>query len=345
MSRLRIGVIGVGALGRHHARILSALETVELVAVAEPHAGRGQEIAQKHNTRWVADYRELLGVVDAVSIVVPTTAHRDVATEFLQRGIPVLVEKPLASTVEEATALVDLAARNRTILQVGHVERFNPAWQAACTGLGEPRYLRAERLSPFTFRSTDIGVVLDLMIHDLDLALSLVDSEVASVEAFGIGVMGTHEDAVQARLHFANGCVADLAASRIHPTAGRSVHIWSSTGCTSVDLHQRTVGRWTRSPSLMYGTPPVDLARQPGADIESLKSRVFGELLQTTPIDVPAGDALTAELQAFVDCVVHRRRPLVDGEQALRAMAVADRVLEDLRRHACSTLPGERRAA
>ena len=243
MNRLRVAVIGVGALGRHHARIVSELEGVELVAVADSQAERGQDVATKHQTRWVADYRELLDkrLVDAVSVVVPTVAHRAVAGAFLEQGIPVLVEKPLAGNVTQASELVELARKNQALLQVGHIERFNPAFQAAEKVIAAPKYLRCERTSTYTFRSTDIGVVLDLMIHDIDLVLALVKSPLRRCEAFGIGVMGQNEDAAQARLHFENGCIADLTASRISPAASRSMTAWSAAGCVTVDLHQREV--------------------------------------------------------------------------------------------------------
>jgi predicted dehydrogenase len=334
MSRLKLGVVGVGALGRHHARILSELPTAELIAVADPHPTRGAEIAAKHGTRWVPDYRDLIGLVDAVSIVVPTALHQPIASEFLSRGIPVLVEKPISDSVASAEAMVALADDHHTVLQVGHIERFNPAWQAAAPHVGDPRYLRAERLAPFSFRSTDVGVVLDLMIHDIDLVLSLVDSPIASVEAFGIGLMGPHEDAAQARLRFANGCIADLSASRVHPTASRAVQVWSFSGCTSIDLHQRTVSKWSPSASLEFGERPVTLAAQPGADIEALKARVFSEWLAPQSIPVAGGDALTAELQSFIHCVTTGQRPAVDGAQAVRAMQAAQQVLEQVRSHA-----------
>ena len=173
MTRLRVGVVGTGALGRHHARIYSTLETTQLVAVADTSADRGQAVAQACGTRWLPDFRSLFGEVDAVSIAVPTTAHEAVATEFLDRGIAVLVEKPLAPTVAQAAAIVAAAERTQTTLQVGHVERFNPAAQVARRLVRTPRYIRAERASPYAFRSTDIGVVLDVMIHDIDLILDL----------------------------------------------------------------------------------------------------------------------------------------------------------------------------
>lgn len=333
MSRIRMGVVGVGALGRHHTRILSQMDGVELVAVAEANATRGQDIAAQHGTKWVADYHDLMPLVDAVSVVVPTVAHLDVASEFLSRGIPVLVEKPLAHDLAAGEALVELAERKQVTLQVGHVERFNPAWQTAVPWCCSPKYIRTERLSTFTFRSTDIGVVLDLMIHDLDLVLSLAQSRVRSVEAFGIGVMGDHEDAVQARLTFESGCVADLTASRISPEAKRCVQVWSLAGCVAVDLHQRKVTRYAPSPALRFGDSPVAKSQRPGADVEALKAGVFGELIEVQDLPVHQADALTNELRDFVDCVTQGRRPLVDGAQALAAMTAADQVLKQVATH------------
>jgi predicted dehydrogenase len=328
-----MGVVGVGALGRHHARILSQMDGVELVAVAEAHAARGQDIAAQHGTQWLADYHDLIPLVDAVSVVVPTVAHLEVAAEFLSRGIPVLVEKPLAHELAAAEALVELAERKHTLLQVGHVERFNPAWQTAVPWCCSPKYIRAERLAPFTFRSTDIGVVLDLMIHDLDLVLSLAQSRIRSVEAFGIGVMGSHEDAAQARLTFENGCIADLTASRISPEAKRSVQVWSLSGCVTVDLHQRKVTRFAPSAALRFAESPVQRAQRSGADVDALKLAVFGEMIEIQELPVHQADALTNELREFVDCVTQHRRPLVDGVQALAAMAAADLVLKQIAAH------------
>lgn len=333
MNEIRVGVVGVGALGRHHARILSELPGVRLVGVADAHAERGRDVAAKHGTRWVADHRELLSEVDAVSVVVPTVAHLAVAADFLRAKIPVMLEKPLADSVAAGQTLVDLADQHGTLLQVGHIERFNPAWQAAAPWCAAPRYLRTERCSNFTFRSTDIGVVLDLMIHDLDLVLSLVRSPIASVEAFGIGVMGTHEDAVQARLRFENGTLADLTASRIHPTVARTVTAWSRFGCITTDLQQRKVTRYTPSPALLFGESPIAQSQRPGANLEELKASVFGELLEVHELEVAAGDALTAELRSFLEAVRLGRPPVVDGHQALAAMQAAQLVLESVADH------------
>jgi predicted dehydrogenase len=337
MNRLRVAVVGVGALGRHHARIVSELDGVELVAVADSQAERGQEVANKHQTRWVSDYRDLLdkNVVDAVSVVVPTLAHRAVAGAFLEQGIPVLVEKPLAGNVTEAKELVDLASKHHALLQVGHIERFNPAFQAAQKAIVAPKYLRCERTSTYTFRSTDIGVVLDLMIHDIDLVLALVNSPLRHCEAFGIGVMGRNEDAAQARLFFENGCIADLTASRISPVASRSMTAWSASGCVTIDMHQREVKRFAAAEALLHGTPPLERAAAPGADLEALKKDVFGHFIKTEnlAVDSSGPDALTQELREFVHCVKTGEKPHVNGEQAHAAMVIADRVLKHVAAH------------
>lgn len=333
MKPIRTAVVGVGALGRHHARILSEFDDVELVAVAEPNVEAGRRAAGQCGTEWTPDYRDLFNRVDAVSIVVPTTAHRPVAVDFLQRRIPVLVEKPLARNVDEARQIVDVANEHGTLLQVGHIERFNPAMQAAAPLCGTPRYIRAERLSPYSFRSTDIGVVHDLMIHDIDLILDLVRSPLARVEAFGVCLMGGHEDCVQARLVFESGCIADLTASRVNPTARRAMQVWSNRGCVTIDFTTRAVSAYTPSPALLFGPPPVEQARAAGADVEQFKQDVFGKFLNVETPAVGQGDALTAELSSFVECVRMRKRPLVDGNAALRAMEVAGRVANAVATH------------
>jgi predicted dehydrogenase len=332
-----MAVIGVGALGRHHARILSEIADVELVAVVDSRQGQGQDVAAKCKTQWLPDYRDLLArkAVDAVSIVVPTIAHWQVAGDFLKAGIPVLVEKPLAANVHQAGELVDLATRQGTLLQVGHIERFNPAFQVASKCIVDPKYIRAERTSAYTFRSTDIGAVHDLLIHDIDLVLSLVKSPLVHTEAFGVTVIGGHEDAVQARLRFANGCLADLTASRISPVVSRSLQAWSAAGCVTCNMHTREVQRYAISDRLRSGPSPLQLAAQPGADIEQLKKDVFGQFVavESLPVNAAGPDALTRELTEFVDCLKTGRAPHVDGQQGLQAMLVADEVLKSVTRH------------
>lgn len=337
MLRPRLAVIGVGALGRHHARILSEFTNVDLVAVVDSREAQGSDVAAKCKTQWLPDYRDLLtsSAVDAVSVVVPTVAHWQVAGDFLKAGIPVLVEKPLAANVQQARELVDLATRHSALLQVGHIERFNPAFQAASSRIVEPRYIRAERTSAYTFRSTDIGAVHDLMIHDIDLVLSLVKSPLKSTEAFGVTVIGGHEDAVQARLRFENGCIADLTASRISPTVNRSLQAWSANGCVTCDMHTREVRHYRISDRLRFGPSPLELAGQPGADMEQLKKDVFGQFVAVESLtsDATGPDALTRELTEFVDCLVTGRAPHVDGQQGLAAMLVADEVLKSVAQH------------
>lgn len=334
MSRVRVAVVGVGALGRHHARILSQMPHVQLVGVADSHADRGRDVAEKCRTRWVADYRDLLDRVDAVSIVVPTCAHLSVAGEFLRRGVPVLVEKPLAGNLEDGSQLAQLARQMGVILQVGHVERFNPAMKVAATEVHEPKYIRCERLSPYAFRSTDIGVVHDLMIHDIDLVHWLAgSSDVVRVEAMGVSVMGETEDVAQARLRFANGCIADLTANRCHPTPTRTLTAMGKSGSVTVDMHARTVTTLRPTDALSNGPSPLELSRRPGANIEQLKQDVFTKYLRPQSLTVGEGDALTDELHEFVTCVQRGTSPMVGTDQGLAAMKTAHLVLEAIAEH------------
>ena len=333
MQCLKMAVIGVGALGRHHARILSQIENIDLVAVADPNEQQGRSVAETSGCEWTADYRELIGRVDAASIVVPTFLHRPVAAEFLQAGVPVLIEKPLAGNVPDGEALVELAAEKSVALQVGHVERFNPTFQKLQAVTGAAKYIRAERLSPYAFRSMDIGAVHDLMIHDIDLVLALARSPVDRVEAFGASIVGGCEDAVQARLVFENGCIADLTANRVCPQPRRTLQVWSDTGCIDADLHQRKITEFRPGAALLAGELPYDLAMQPGAEIASLKQQIFERFITITETDAAADDALTAELASFAASVRHGTTPAVDGAQALAALRIAGRVVESVQNH------------
>ena len=333
MNPLKVAVVGAGALGRHHVRILSGLENVELVAVAELRESFGRPLAEEFGTRWVADFNEIIDQVDAASIVVPTTAHLKVAQPFIERGIPVLIEKPLAPDVQQAEQIVRLAELHKVPVQVGHVERFNPAYIAAASCTDAPKYIRAERVSPFTFRSTDIGVVHDLMIHDIDLALNLINDRVVRVEAFGIGLMGDFEDCVLARLEFERGCIVDFVASRINPTASRAMQIWSASGCVDVDFTSRKVRHLYPSETLKFGQRPVHRAQQPNADIEQLKRDVFGSFIKSHEPTVSEDDALTAELSSFVESIQTGSPIAVDAEQALSAMQVADQIVNAVHSH------------
>lgn len=333
MKALRAAVVGTGALGRHHARILSELPGVELTAVADTNAAAGAEVAARCRTRCVADYHELVDQVDAVVVAVPTRWHHTVAGEFLRNGVHALVEKPIALSLEQAEELVELARAHDAILQVGHIERFNPALVAAAPHLGRPRYIRSERYSPYAFRSTDIGVVLDVMIHDIDLVLSLVQEAPQRVEAFGVSILGEHEDCVQARLTFPGGCIADLSANRVSPAVRRDMQVWSADGCAHLDFAARETVLYAPSPTLRYGVSPLERAREPGTNLEQLRSEVFGTYIKLHRPTVVPRDQLTEELTAFVDCIQQGRAPLVGGAQAVEAMAAAEWILDQVAAH------------
>ncbi len=332
MNKTRIAVIGVGALGRHHARILSGFDDVELVGVVDAREDQGRQIATQHQTQWFRSAEQVLEIVDGVVIAVPTVAHLNVARPFLEAEIPVLMEKPLAASLSESRELHALAQRSGTLLQVGHVERFNPAFEHLRTLTSQPLNIRCQRVSPYTFRSTDIGVVHDLMIHDIDLALSLCGSSatVESVDSFGAVTIGPHEDMAVTRLRMSTGVIIDLTASRMCPAAERSIQIWAADGFFSADLQTRKVTSWQPAPMLRQNPGLVHLIAQATPNPLSLKDEVFTKWMQKTEVELPAQDALTAELKDFVTAIRTGTQPRVTSTDALRAMDVADRVLSSL---------------
>ena len=310
---LRAAVIGVGHLGRHHARILSSIEGARLEAVVDVNEPRAREIASAAGARALTNVRELVGQVDLVSIATPTETHAEIAGLFLEQGIPVLVEKPLSRSVAEADAIIDAAARSGATLAVGHTERFNPAVLAARPAVDQPRFVEVHRLGTFPERSLDIDVVFDLMIHDLDLVLSIVQSEVESIEAVGVPVLTDRFDIANARLRFASGCVANITASRISRDRTRKIRFFQRDAYISIDTGAKTaeVYRLVR---------PAD--RRPA--IEGGK------------IPVPEGEPLRNELQDFVDAVRFGRAPLVGGADGRRAVALAAEITE--RMAACTRI-------
>jgi len=331
MRQLRMAVIGVGHLGNHHARILSGLPEVELVGVVDVNPAQAALVAERLNTKAYSDYTELLDRVDAATIVVPTIYHHIVTKTFLEHGIPVLVEKPIAATVEQAEDIVDTACRRGVTLQVGHIERFNPAFEELQRRPIQPKLVEAERHGPFTGRSTDIGAVLDLMIHDLDLLLSLVGGPVRDVSAIGATVFGGHEDVVNARLTFANGCIAHVTASRVSPKPKRRLRVWAPEGYAGIDFVQRRLTLVQPSDALRRQglcTKDMDIAQK-----MALKDEIFGKHLETLDLDCNQGDQLTSELRHFVECVRTGRRPRVTGADGLAALTLAERVLAALKQH------------
>ena len=304
---LRVAVIGVGHLGKHHARILSSLPGVELVAVVDTNQARAAEIAAANRTRAVFDYREITGQVDAVTIAVPTEVHRDVALALLRAGVPVLVEKPIARTLAEADEMIEAAADAGVVLAVGQTERFNPALSAARPLISDPRFIEVHRLGTFPERSLDIDVVFDLMIHDLDVVLSLVDSDVESLEAVGVPVITSRVDIANARLRFANGCIVNLTASRISRDRVRKIRFFQPSAYVSID----------------YATQKVEVYRlvkgdKPTAGIEG------GE------IDVPNEEPLKRELADFVEAIATKRAPRVTGEAGRRALSLAQAIVDKM---------------
>ena len=332
MKQLRVAVVGAGRLGGFHAQKLAAIEGVDLCAVADPVAAQRDRVAAQSGTRAVADYRELLDGVDAAVIAAPTRLHHPIALDFLRRGKHLLVEKPLASSLSEADELVEAARQHQAILQVGHVERFNPALQAAVPHVRNPKYIEAVRTSGFTFRSTDIGAVLDLMIHDLDLVLWMVRSPVRRVEALGLSVLGGQEDVANARLAFENGCVATLSASRVSHETVRRMHVWAPRAFASIDFATRTTRLVRPSQTLLRRRLDVD-SLSPD-EVEHLKTHLAEVHLPQEEIETPAVDALMLEVQDFVQSIRAPRQPRVTGQQARDTIAVAEQILDKIHAHA-----------
>ena len=304
---MRAAVIGVGHLGRHHARILASLPGVSLAAVVDTDTDRAAKIAQEHGTLALGGVRELTGI-DLAVVAVPTESHAAIALPLIASGIHTLIEKPIAQTVQEADTLIAAARQSGVVLAVGHSERFNPAVVAARAHIKDPRFIEVHRLGTNPGRSLDIDVVLDLMIHDLDLILSVVPSEVESVEAVGVPVLTPKVDIANARLRFANGCIANLTASRISREQVRKIRFFEREKYVSIDSAAREVE--------MYQLVP-----QPGR----MPSIGGGKL------SVPDHEALKGELEDFIGAVRDRRPPAVSGEQGRAALALAVRIVELMR--------------
>jgi predicted dehydrogenase len=333
VKTLKLAVIGAGHLGRIHAKLLAEIPEVELVGVADPLPAAREQIAADGRTTAFADHRELLSRVDAAVIATPTRHHHAVALDFLRAGISLLIEKPLAANLAEADDLVATAKRHGALLQVGHIERFNPAFLAAAGHINQPRYVEAVRASGFTGRSTDIGVVYDLMIHDIDLLLALVASPVRSVSALGLAILGRREDVAQARLEFENGCVANLSASRVSfsPAPRRQMQIWSTQGFAAIDFGNRTAN--VVRPSDAVRKREFDYESQSADEKKGFKDRLFSEILRVEPIEVETRNALADELQDFVESIQTGRQPRVTGEQGRDAVAVAEAILASIQDH------------
>ncbi|MCA8942286.1 MAG: Gfo/Idh/MocA family oxidoreductase [Planctomycetes bacterium] len=329
MDPIRVAVVGAGHLGKHHARLLHGLDEARLAYVVDSRADVAEQVATAYGAESSTDFRALVGAVDAACVVTPTETHREIAGFLLENGVDVLVEKPIAPTEQAGRELVEIAREHGRILQVGHVERFNSALGALKDLDLAPRYIESQRLAPFSFRSVDIGVVLDLMVHDLDIVLDLIGSEVVSVEAFGGAVFTPAEDMATATLKFENGAIAQLTASRIALKPMRRMRIFSPDGYVSLDFHEAQGTLIQKSPSWDY--EKLDLRSVDTSKIDDLWRFVFDGLLKVEQIQLDSGNPLRDELSSFLGCVRDRAEPVVSGEQGCRAVALACRVLESIK--------------
>jgi predicted dehydrogenase len=329
-----LAVIGAGHLGRVHARLAQQIPEIELIGVADPLPDARRLAEADCPAPVIADYRDFLGRIDAAIVATPTRFHHAVSVSLLAQGIHVLIEKPLATSVAEADEILATADQHRAMVQVGHIERFNPAWNRAevMPLVRQPKYIEASRCSGYTFRSTDIGVVLDLMIHDLDLALHFANSPVRRVQALGISVLGDHEDVAQARLEFANGCVANLSASRISFKQLRNMQVWSDQGCVTFDFATRSATAVCPVTELLQRE--FDLDDVGPAARAHLKDHLFEDLFQLQRYDSAEQNALLAEQKDFVSSIHDQHEPRVTGQQGRDVLAVAEQIIQAIHRHA-----------
>jgi predicted dehydrogenase len=331
MKPLRCAVIGTGHLGKIHARLLQQHEDARLVAVVDPDPAARQAVEEACQVPAAADVADIRDQIDAVVVAAPTRHHYRLAADLLGQGIHCLVEKPITETVAEAEQLIATADRSGAVLAVGHVERFNPAVLAAAPHVDDPKYITASRAGSYTFRSTDVSVVLDLMIHDLDIVLSLVDSPVIDVQALGVAVFGPEEDMVQARLTFANGCLADLVASRTSPQPARQMHVFGQTGYAGLDFATRTATVIRPSDAIKGGW--IDVHALSPAEQEEIKADLFRTVLPSQEIKPGEANPLLDEQRDFLASIRAGGSPRVTGRQARLALAVAHQVLERVAAH------------
>ena len=338
----RVAVVGAGRMGKLHARVLSEMEEAELVCVVDPQPGVADAVARRRNCRSFTDSAEAVDRVDAAVIAVPTVAHVDVARPFVQAGKHVLIEKPLTNDVAAARELIELSRRTGACVQVGHTERFNPAVLAMQRYDITPKFIEAHRISPFTFRSADVGVVLDVMIHDIDLVLKLAGGKLVDVQAVGINVIGEHEDICNARLTFDNGCVANITASRLAIKTERKMRVFSEEAYLSVDYGKKVGIVITKDANLDL----IQMARE--LDVEDLaelaESVDYTQLLHTEDLVVDdSTEPLRRQAEAFRQTVVEGAPPVVPAEEGLAAVEAADAIIESVKKYAWDGEASQRR--
>jgi len=322
MEKLKIGIIGVGHLGKLHARMFSGIESCELVGIFDIVPENSRAAGDEFGLKVFENEKSLLEEIDAVSVAVTTTAHYEVAKRCFESGVHVFLEKPITSTIDEAKKLVKLASEKKLTLQVGHIERFNPALISLEKYIVNPLFIQSDRLSQFNPRGTDVAVVLDLMIHDIDVILSLIKSDVKRIDANGVAVVSENVDIANARLQFENGAVANVTASRISQKKMRKMRIWQRDNYTALDF--------VTGASEMYRLLPLDETSSTGVPFGEIglgekKKRLFYEQPETKEIN-----ALSYELELFVNAVINRTRPVVSGEDGLRALTVANEIIKKI---------------
>ena len=331
MQRLKVAVVGVGHLGKEHARVYAELPGVELYGVVDIQGKQAEKIAQQYNTRHFSNYKEVIDKVAAVSIAVPTKSHYAIAKEFLQQGVHVMIEKPMTGTVSEARELIGISKEKKIVLQAGYIERFNPTIVAIKKLSINPRFIECHRLSPFTFRSADIGVVLDLMIHDIDIILHITGSKVKKFDAVGVNVISDKEDIANVRVQFENGCVANITASRVSLTPMRKMRLFSEDSYISIDYQKKEALIYKKSPKLTLKS--LNISEMDVSTIADLRSYVFGDLLKIEHIKMDDYEPLKKELESFVDCIVGHKEPVVSGEEGLKAIEVANDIMCEIEKN------------
>jgi len=295
MRKIKVAVIGVGHLGSSHARIYSQFNKVDLVAVCDINTKTAKKIAKRYNVKAVFDYQKLLNKVEAVSIAVPTNLHYKIAKDFIQTKVHVLIEKPITKTLNQANKLLKEAKKNKILLQVGHIERFNAAVKAIKEIINKPKFIECHRLGPYKVRSTDVGVVLDLMIHDIDIILYLVKSKIKKIDAVGVNVLSNHEDIANARISFENNAICNVTSSRVSEEEVRKIRIFQKDAYVSLD----------------YISQQAKIYRKKNDKIVKQN------------IDITKQEPLKAEIKSFINCIIDKKRPIVSGEDAKLALKTA----------------------
>ena len=303
MNKLKVAVIGIGHLGHHHARIYANMPDIKLTAVCDSNKKLAKKTASHHNTACYTDYKDLIGKIDAASIAVPTELHFEIAKKLLENNIHCLIEKPITNDLSQAQQLVQLAENKKLILQVGHVERFNPAIRGVQQYVQNPRFIECHRMGPFKKRALDVGVVLDLMIHDIDIIMYLVNSPITSIEAVGINVLTDYEDIANARLKFQNNAIANISASRLSAAEMRKIRIFQPDAYISLDYVKKAAVIFRKS----------------------------GKRITRSNIPIKIKDALEQELASFVDCIQKDQKPLVSGKEATEALRIALEITNQLK--------------